>query len=156
MTRVLFVCLGNICRSPLVEAVARAQAQRAGLDVEFASCGTGGWHVGKGADTRMRAAAKVAGYDLEPHRARQFRPDDLRHYELVLAMDRDNLHEIERSASPSSSASTGLFLPWSGIAAPDEFPDPYYGDEAGFAASVALAERGVAGLIERLRRGDVR
>lgn len=156
MTRVLFVCLGNICRSPLVEAVARAHAQRAGLDVEFASCGTGGWHVGKGADTRMRAAAKVAGYDLEPHRARQFRPGDLRDYQLVLAMDRDNLHEVERAALPSSSASTGLFLPWSGIATPDEFPDPYYGDEAGFAALVALAERGVAGLIERLQRGDIR
>ena len=156
MTRVLFVCLGNICRSPLVEVVARAQAQHKGLDVEFASCGTGGWHVGKGADTRMRAAAKVAGYDLDRHRARQFRPDDLRRYELVLAMDRDNLREIERAALPSSSASTGLFLPWSGIGAPDEFPDPYYGDEAGFAASVALAERGVAGLIERLRRGDIR
>jgi protein-tyrosine phosphatase len=156
VTRVLFVCLGNICRSPLVEFVARAHAQRAGLDVQFASCGTGGWHVGKGADTRMRAAARVAGYDLEPHRARQFRSGDLRDYELVLAMDRDNLHEIERAALPSSSASTGLFLPWSGIDTPEEFPDPYYGDEAGFAASVALAERGVAGLVERLRRGDIR
>lgn len=152
MTRVLFVCLGNICRSPVVEVVARAHAQRAGLDIEFASCGTGGWHVGKGADARMQAAAKAAGYDLQPHRARQFRSADLRDYDLVLAMDRDNLREIDRLKSPSSTAHLDLFLPWSGIDEPVEFPDPYYGDDTGFTASVTLAERGIEGLLERLRR----
>lgn len=152
MKRVLFVCLGNICRSPLVEIVARAQARRSGLDVEFASCGTGGWHVGNGADKRMRAAAKAAGYDLEQHRARQFRASDLEDYSLVLAMDRDNLQHIEYAAGPASTAETGLFLTWAGIVSPQEFPDPYYGKEAGFAASVELAERGAVGLVERLLR----
>ena len=153
VTRVLFVCLGNICRSPLVEAVARHHAQRAGLAAEFASCGTGGWHAGQGADTRMRQAAKAAGYDLDPHRARQLRRDDLRDYSLVLAMDRDNLRHVEQLESPSATAHIDLFLPWSGVAEPAEFPDPYYGDDAGFRASVVLAERGVEGLLERLRRG---
>lgn len=101
----------------------------------------------------MRAVAKVAGYDLEPHRARQLGPADLRDYELVLAMDRDNLREIERHRSPSSTAHIDLFLPWSGVDEPAEFPDPYYGDDTGFTASVALAERGIEGLLERLRRG---
>jgi protein-tyrosine phosphatase len=153
VSRVLFVCLGNICRSPVVEVVARTHARRAGLDIEFASCGTGGWHVGKGADTRMRAAARMAGYDLEPHRARQLRSADLRDYDLVLAMDRDNLRDIERLKSASSTAHIDLFLPWAGVDEPAEFPDPYYGDETGFTASVALAERGIEGLLERLRHG---
>jgi len=100
----------------------------------------------------MRAAARTAGYDLESHRACQLRAADLRDYDLVLAMDLDNLREIERLRSPASTAHIDLFLPWAGVDEPAEFPDPYYGDETGFTASVALAERGVQGLLERLRR----
>ncbi|WP_266171962.1 low molecular weight protein-tyrosine-phosphatase [Dyella subtropica] len=149
--RVLFVCLGNICRSPLVEVVARKRCVEAGLDVVVASCGTGSWHVGKGADERMRRAAAAAGFDLSAHRARQLRRCDLDDFDLVLAMDQDNLYGVERLATPQSHAETGLFLEWSGAAPPVEFPDPYFGSADGFTESVALAERGVAGLIERLR-----
>lgn len=149
--RILFVCLGNICRSPLVEAVARRRCAEAGLAVEVASCGTGDWHVGHGADPRMVRAAAAAGFDLTPHRARQLRAADLDGYDLVLAMDRDNLRGIERYATASSTAETGLFLAWAGVAPPEDFPDPYHGAFEGFTTSVALAEQGVTGLIRRLR-----
>ena len=123
-----------------------------GMAIEVVSSGTDGWHVGKGADARMQAAAHAAGYDLASHRARQFDVRDLPQCDLILVMDRSNLSDIQRLAQPVPVAGVALFLPWSGIDEPQEFPDPYYGDEAGFAASVALAERGVAGLISRLAR----
>ena len=150
--RVLFVCLGNICRSPLVEAVARESLAEARLDVAVASCGTGGWHAGEGADPRMIAAARAAGHDLSAHCARQLRKRDFADYDLLLAMDRDNLRELRKlAATPEQAERTALFLEWTGAAPPMEFPDPWHGDAAGFAAAVKLAERGVAGLIERLR-----
>ncbi|HKR77993.1 MAG TPA: low molecular weight protein-tyrosine-phosphatase [Rhodanobacter sp.] len=152
--RVLFVCLGNICRSPLVEAVARESLAEARLDVAVASCGTGGWHAGEGADPRMVAAARAAGHDLSAHCARQLRERDFADYDLLLAMDRDNLRELRKlAATPEQAERAALFLEWAGAAPPMEFPDPWHGNAASFAAAVKLAERGVAGLVERLRDG---
>jgi protein-tyrosine phosphatase len=150
---ILFVCLGNICRSPLVEAVARKRLADAGLQIDVASCGTGGWHAGESADPRMREAAASAGYNLDHHRARQLRSTDFDRYDLLLAMDTDNLHEMQRVSGLASSDRAALFLAWSGLPFPVEFPDPYYGERCGFADSVILAEQGVQGLIERLRDG---
>ncbi|MGO4502811.1 MULTISPECIES: low molecular weight protein-tyrosine-phosphatase [unclassified Dyella] len=147
---ILFVCLGNICRSPLVEAVARQRAAQAGLSLSLASCGTGHWHIGKGADPRMLRAAADAGYDLSPHRARQVRAADFQTFDWVLAMDQDNLETLE-GLRPRDGVAPALFLPWAGVAAPEEFPDPYFGDTEGFRRAVALAEQGVDGLIVRLR-----
>ncbi|GAB3791708.1 low molecular weight protein-tyrosine-phosphatase [Dyella agri] len=150
--RVLFVCLGNICRSPLAEAVARRRLAEAGLDVAVASCGTGGWHAGEGADPRMIAAARAAGHDLSAHGARQLRERDFADYDLLLAMDRGNLRELRKlAATPEQVERTALFLEWTDATPPAEFPDPWHGDTAGFAEAVKLAERGVAGLVERLR-----
>lgn len=151
MQRILFVCLGNICRSPLVEAVAREHLTRAGLDVLVASCGTGAWHVGKGADPRMCAAAAAAGYDLGSHRARQIRAHDLRANDLLLVIDRDNLREVSHLDNSQAKTEVALFLEWAQVSPPTEFPDPYYGEHAGFTEAVALAEHGVAGMIKRLR-----
>jgi len=151
-TSILFVCLGNICRSPLVEAVARQRCAEAGLEVQVASCGTGNWHVGKGADPRMLKAASVAGYDLTQHRARQVRASDFRAYDWVLAMDADNLDAL-LPLRGSQGAPVELFLPWAGLSEPTEFPDPYFGDAEGFSEAVSLAERAVDGLIARLRTG---
>ncbi|HTC28826.1 low molecular weight protein-tyrosine-phosphatase [Dyella sp.] len=150
---ILFVCLGNICRSPLVEAVARKHLAEAGLLIDVASCGTGGWHAGEAADPRMREAAASAGYSLDRHRARQLRSTDFDRYDLLLAMDLDNLSEMQRVSGGASSDRVALFLEWSGLPSPREFPDPYYGERSGFADSVNLAEQGVQGLIERLRHG---
>lgn len=152
MRRLLFVCLGNICRSPLVEAVARQRFAESGLEVAVASCGTGGWHEGEGADPRMVAAAAAAGYELAGHRARQLRPEDFTSYDLLLAMDRSNLEELRRFENADRGAPSALFLEWVGVSPPIEFPDPYFGDREGFEQAVTLAERGVTGLIERLRR----
>lgn len=150
--RILFVCLGNICRSPLVEQVAREAFAQVHLDVAVASCGTGDWHAGQGADPRMVAAARAAGHDLSAHRARQLRARDYDDFDWLLAMDRDNLGQLRKlAASPAQIARTALFLEWTGAAPPQAFPDPWYGGEADFAAAVKLAERGVAGLVERLR-----
>lgn len=148
---ILFVCLGNICRSPLVEAVARQRGAAAGLTLTLASCGTGRWHVGKGADPRMVRAAADAGYDLSPHRARQVQPSDFEQFDWVLAMDRDNLEALHQLRRGRGAQAT-LFLPWAGVTGLDEFPDPYFGTEHGFRDAVRLAEQGVDGLIARLRR----
>ncbi|KQX99715.1 phosphotyrosine protein phosphatase [Rhodanobacter sp. Root480] len=150
--RILFVCLGNICRSPLVEGVARKRCAEAGLAVTLASCGTGGWHAGHGADPRMRAAARAAGFDLESHRARQLQSADFDRHDWLLAMDSDNLLELNRLARPGAAGQAALFLPWAGVTSVQDFPDPYYGEAEGFRQCVDLAERGVAGLIERLRQ----
>lgn len=100
----------------------------------------------------MRRAAEAAGYDLASHRARQVRSDDFTTHDWVLAMDGDNLEALlslrgQRGTEPE------LFLPWAGVASPQEFPDPYFGDVEGFQQAVTLAERGVDGLIARLRDG---
>ncbi|HEX7338464.1 MAG TPA: low molecular weight protein-tyrosine-phosphatase [Rhodanobacteraceae bacterium] len=147
---VLFVCLGNICRSPTVEAVARAEFARAGLDVPVASCGTGDWHVGQGADPRAVKACADAGYDLSAHRARQLTADDFARCRWVLGMDAANLAGLLKACPAMHRSRVGLFLEVSRAAPPRELPDPYYGTADDFAQVVMLAQRGVQGLIRRL------
>lgn len=147
---ILFVCLGNICRSPTVEAVARAEFARAGLDVPVASCGTGDWHVGQGADPRAVAAGAAAGYDLTPHRARQLTVDDFSRYKWVLGMDESNLENMRRLCPESLHGRLGLFMEAADTLPPREVPDPYNGDAADFAHVVELAKRGAFGLVESL------
>jgi protein-tyrosine phosphatase len=120
--RILFVCLGNICRSPLVETVARKQLANAGLDIEVASCGTGGWHAGEQADPRMRAAAAKAGYALEAHRARQLRVTDFEHYDLLLAMDGNNLRDMQRVSHGRKARPIGVVLGMGGCHAAAGLP----------------------------------
>lgn len=142
----LFVCMGNICRSPTVEAVARVEFARAGFAVEVASAGTEGYHVGDAADPRSIAIAEGYGYPLARHRARQVVRADFERYDYVLAMDRVNLRALERVRPDSGGVTPLLFL---GDA---EVPDPYYGSHADFERVVALARSGVDAWIERLRR----
>lgn len=144
MTRLLFVCLGNICRSPTVEAVARAEFARAGLRVEVDSAGTAGYHVGEAPDPRSIAAGAAFGYDLAPLRARKIVADDFRRFDRVLAMDRDNLRAL-RALRPQGGVEPVLFLDDA------EVPDPYYGDAAGFERVIMLAREGVAALVAQLR-----
>lgn len=148
--KILFVCLGNICRSPVLEAVLRQQARRAGRhDWQVASCGTGGWHAGEGADPRSCASAAQRGYTLEAHRARQLRAADYSDYDWLLAADNDNLAEIRRRRPAQASACVELALAFAGLDSPREVPDPYYGDAAGFDRVIDLAEEFARRVLER-------
>ncbi|MCE5232953.1 MAG: low molecular weight protein-tyrosine-phosphatase [Mizugakiibacter sp.] len=158
---ILFVCLGNICRSPLAEAVARAEFARLGLALPVASAGTGDWHVGGGADPRAIEVAAAVGYDLAAHRARQVERADFGRYARVLAMDRANLRALRQLGGADASMPPALFLECAGLAAPQEVPDPYSGSLDDFRAVLALVRSGVLALARRYgaraagRRDDV-
>ncbi|HJT96984.1 MAG TPA: low molecular weight protein-tyrosine-phosphatase [Rhodanobacteraceae bacterium] len=156
MTRILFVCMGNICRSPIVETVARVELARAGIAAEVASAGTESYHVGEGADHRAIAIAEANGYPLAPHRARQVRGADFDEFDWILAMDRVNLSALGRHRPRDDAREPALFLPHVGLAELDEVPDPYYGSRRDFERVLDLARRGSALLIERLDREGAR
>lgn len=146
--RVLFVCLGNICRSPTAEGVFRHKLREAGLEsrVTVDSAGTGDWHVGKAPDARTRVAAMRRGYDLSALRARQVRAADFNDFDLILAMDLANLGELKRLGQGAGPAELDLFLRrYAGEL--DEVPDPYYGGEAGFEQVLDLLERACDALL---------
>ena len=123
MTRVLFVCLGNICRSPTAEAVARAKA--AGLDVSFDSAGTSGWHIGDPPYGPAIDAGAARGYDLEPLRARQFTAADFDRFDLIVGMDAANIDAIEALRPPGASTPVRSMTSYAPDL-PDAVPDPYY------------------------------
>src|SRR5947209_8327238 len=120
--RILFVCMGNICRSPVMEAVVRAHAARAGLAIEVASAGTEAYHVGDSADRRAIASAQARGYDLVAHRARHVEPADFDVFDHVLAMDRANLRTLAAQAPGARADRLALFLEFAGTAPPHEVP----------------------------------
>lgn len=148
--RILFVCMGNICRSPIVETVARVELARAGMPAAVASAGTERYHVGERADPRAIEMAESNGYPLAQHRARQVAPNDFSSFDLVLAMDRVNLDALGRHR-PRDAREPALFLDYVGFDALDEVPDPYYGSRRDFERVLDLARRGTALLIEQLR-----
>lgn len=145
MTRILFVCLGNICRSPTLEAVARVEFARAGLMVEVDSAGTGDWHAGQPPDRRSIAAGAAHGYDLSSLRARQIKPADFLRFDRILAADHANLRDL-RALRPAAGIAPALFL------GDVEVPDPYYGSAHDFEHVIELARVGVARLIAGLRQ----
>ncbi|MGH8115835.1 MAG: low molecular weight protein-tyrosine-phosphatase [Rhodanobacteraceae bacterium] len=151
---VLFVCLGNICRSPTAEWVARAEFEKRGLRRPVASRGLGDWHVGQGADPRAVAAARDAGYDLSAHRARQFEDEDFARFATVLAVDRATLSELRRRV-PHGIPPPERFLVAAGLAQAEagdsgDVPDPYNGTPGDFRDALLLIQRGVLRLAERL------
>ena len=127
MTRVLFVCLGNICRSPTAEGVFRARAGDAGLSLMVDSAGTGAWHVGEAPDHRAQAEALKRGYDLSAQRARQAKAADFSDFDLIFAMDRSNLAALRRLRPIRTAAELCLFLDLLPDQPIREVPDPYYG-----------------------------
>jgi protein-tyrosine phosphatase len=150
--RILFVCMGNICRSPMVEAVARVELARAGVAAEVASAGTERYHVGQGADPRAIELAEANGYPLAQHRARQVAARDFEDYDFILAMDRVNVDALARHRPKSAERAAALFLAEVGYDQGDEVPDPYYGTRKDFERVLALARAGSALLIEQLSR----
>lgn len=147
--RVVFVCMGNICRSPMAEAVFRHLVAEAGLDgeVEIASAGTGGWHAGQGADRRAVAALRGRGYDGSAHRAQQFVRDWFDRYDLVVALDRDNERSLRSLARGVPGADERIRL----LRNDDEVPDPYYGDASHFEEVLDLVEEACAALLDEVR-----
>ncbi|MDX9859502.1 MAG: low molecular weight protein-tyrosine-phosphatase [Rhodospirillales bacterium] len=153
MVNVLFVCLGNICRSPAAEGVFRALVEREGLADRIAcdSAGTGSWHVGKVPDARMRAAAKRRGYDLESLRGRQVTVGDFERFDYVLAMDGENLANLTVLCPPGREGRLGRLLDFAPGAGRRDVPDPYYGGADGFERVLDLVEAGAAGLLADIR-----
>jgi protein-tyrosine phosphatase len=148
--RVLTVCLGNICRSPTAEAAILQAAAEQDLTIEVESAGTGDWHIGELPDRRMRDAAGSVGLSLAS-RARQVEAEDLRRFDLVLAMDRDNLRVLESLRDDDPTARIELFRHWDPLADGDlEVPDPYYGGPRGFDEVVEICRRTAAALVEEL------
>jgi protein-tyrosine phosphatase len=152
--RVLFVCLGNICRSPTAEGVFRQLLQQEApeLQVEVDSAGTAGYHIGEPPDLRSQRAAMRRGIDIGGLRARQITPADFARFDLILAMDRSNLRELEAMLPENSRARVQLFLAY----APDlgrlEVPDPYYGDASGFDEVLDLTAAAARGLLAALQK----
>lgn len=152
-TRVLMVCLGNICRSPTAEAAVREAAEAAGVDIEVDSAGTGAWHVGKPPDRRMTAAAAEDGLTLSGS-ARQVTADDFADYDLIVAMDTSNRTDLQRMAADDGARDrVRLFREYAGEADQD-VPDPYYGGPDGFRDVVAIVRRSAQGLVEAIARDD--
>ncbi len=150
--RVLFVCLGNICRSPTAEGVFRHKLRMAGLEqqVRVDSAGTGDWHVGKAPDQRTCQAAQRRGYALHDLRARQVEAADFQRFDLILAMDLNNLSDLQCLRPATAQADLDLFLRRYALAL-DEVPDPYYGGEAGFEQVLDLVEQACDGLLQEIR-----
>jgi protein-tyrosine phosphatase len=148
--RILFVCMGNICRSPTAEGVMRRLLADAGLAdvVEVDSAGTGGWHAGEPPDARATTAARRRGVTLQGG-ARQVRPEDFERFDLIVAMDRENLREL-RALAPDDDAREKLRL----LVADRDVPDPYYGGDRGFETVLDMVGAACRELLDELRAAD--
>ena len=153
MTRVLFVCLGNICRSPTAEGVLRHLASRTapGLDIEIDSAATGDYHTGSPPDTRSQRAAKKRGIDISDLRARPIRAEDFERFDLILAMDEANLRDLRALQPAGSHATLRLFMDYAKDKGRPDVPDPYMGKECDFETVLDLTGAASRGLIETLK-----
>ncbi len=144
-TRILCVCLGNICRSPMAQGVLERLGREAGLDLEIDSAGLGSWHVGNPPDPRGLTAASMRGYDNSAQRCRQIVEEDFRRFDLIFGMDQSNMERLRRLAPGGARATLRLFHP-DGI----EIPDPYYGNLEDYDHALDLIEAAGAAIIGEL------
>lgn len=147
--RIMFVCMGNICRSPLAHAVFEKMAREAGLDVFVESSGTDAYHVGEQADSRMRRTAAARGVTIN-HYARRFNPQDLDDYDLIIPMDKGNLREVKRHARSEHLSKIHLMRAWDPQGG-TEVPDPWYGGDEGFENVFSIVDRSCRALTEELK-----
>lgn len=151
---VLFICMGNICRSPTAQGVFEALVQRSGLNqlVRIDSAGTHAYHVGNSPDTRSQQTALSRGIDLSKQRARQFQEADFQAFDYVLAMDLNNLQALQRFAQAQQHKNVRLFMEFASRWHEREVPDPYYGGSQGFERVLDMIEDASEGLLEHLVR----
>ncbi len=151
-TRLLVVCLGNICRSPLAEGALRARIEASPLAgrVMVDSAGTGGWHAGEPPDRRAIACARGHGVDIAGLRARQLRARDFEDFHWLLCADADNLRDVRALAPPGARERTALLLDWAGTVPHGEVPDPYYGDGSHFEGVWQLVDTAARAVVDRL------
>jgi protein-tyrosine phosphatase len=149
---ILFVCLGNICRSPLAEAAMRAELAAAGMAALVDSAGTGDWHVGRPPDPRAIAEAARHGHDISRYCARQVNPDDFHLFDHIVALDHENLADLAALAPAGGRAQLSLLLDLVPGRAGESVADPYYGDGAGFAVTWVEVSLGAKGLLALLAR----
>lgn len=150
---VLFVCLGNICRSPLAEAAFRREAERLGLDVEIDSAGTGDWHIGYPPDPRAAAVAARNGIDISNLQARQVTPADFHRFDHIVALDANNLRDLERIRPVGARARLSLLLDHVEGRHGQAVADPYYGEDSHFDAAWSDVAAGAAGLARKIAGG---
>ena len=163
MVKVLFVCLGNICRSPLAEGLFRHRALEAGLQEGLGgvfmadSAGTGSWHVGNPPDSRSVAVARKYGLDISTQRGRQVAPDDFTTFDYILAMDRDNLSALHAQCPPEHMEKLSLLLAHAPDTKLSEVPDPYFfSDDAGFERIFSVISEGVDGFLAHMKSAHFR
>lgn len=154
---VLFVCMGNICRSPTAHGVFESLVSQQGLQdvILVESAGTGSWHVGEPPDRRAQQAALQRGYELGQLRARQVAAEDFTRFDYLLAMDSDNLAELEAMKPRTFEGELKLFLDYASGDCEREVPDPYYGGAGGFERVLGLVENAAAGLLSHIRQQDL-
>ena len=154
MTKVLFVCMGNICRSPMAEGAFAKALDNYDSDISasftLASAGTIGYHVGNPPDPRAIEVAKRRGIDISAQRSRKVSATDFDTFDYIMAMDKENLSDLISSSPTHSKAEIALFLDYAKGASTQEVPDPYYGGDAGFDHCLDLIEDAAEGLLEHL------
>jgi len=154
MVKVLFVCMGNICRSPTAQGVFERLVQQMGLTqyIQIDSAGTHAYHVGHAPDPRAQAAAQRRGIDLSAQRARRVEAADFEHYDYILVMDRDNLEHLDPLCPPGHRHKLRLMLEFVPELESKDVPDPYYGGPSGFERVLDLVEMGAEGLLRHIRQ----
>ena len=157
MVKVLFVCMGNICRSPTAEGVFRDVVEKANLShlIEIDSAGTHAYHIGEPPDPRSTATAAQRGVDLSQQRARRAKESDFEDFDFVLAMDRDNHANLSNICSPEHESKLKLFLDFAPDVAESEVPDPYYGGARGFDKVLDLIEAASEGLLKEIKQRHI-
>jgi len=158
MVKVLFVCMGNICRSPTAQGVFAALVRQHGLDeaIYVDSAGTHSYHIGSSPDPRARSAALRRGIDISDQRARKLTVADFEEFDFVLVMDRENLETVEDMCPPAHAGKVRLLLEYAPHLGIEEVPDPYYGGAAGFERVLDMIEAASEGLLDHIRQAHRR